>query len=391
MPMRRSLLVLIAFITPILADDVVTLSGKNVSGSITSITSTGITVKTDAGPVLTPMAQVLAVNLRAVKPLDASAKYTDVRLVDDAVFHCKEVAFEGKEVALTLFSGTVLKVPAAIVSLLREAQDRPQSAKFEEITRKRLKIDRIVVLRDGELNVLEGTLGEINVKNKTIQFKSEINANIVDIPLERLHGLVFFRTPAPGADPVCRVLDVDGNMVIATKLAHDGAKLVLTTTQGNELTLPGDVLAKLDFNMGKLTFLSDMEPAKVVEKSGIGLVNRYQQNKNLDGEPIVLGGVIYGKGLSLHAFTELEYNLGGKFKEFKAMLGVDIRTGNDSQAKVAIYCDGMEVYSGVVTPKAVVPLAIDVKNVTTLKIVVSSRNILDLHDHVSFGDARVNQ
>jgi len=393
MPIRRCLLALLAFAPAAWADEVVTLNGKNVSGSISSITANDITLKTDAGPVATPMAQILAVNLRAVKPFDPSAKFIEVHLVDNTVFHCKDVNFEDKDVALTLFSGTVVKTPlSSVVSMLRDAQDRLQAAKFEEVTRKRLKIDRIAVLRSGDLNVLEGTLGTVDAKNKTIQFTSDITKKTVEVPLEKLHGMVFYRNPAVGASPVCKVLDVDGNMVMATKLAHDGAKLVLTTTQGNELTLPADVLAKLDFNMGKLTFLSDMEPARVVEKSGIGLVNRYRRDVNLDGEPMVLNGTQpFTKGLSLHAHTELEYNLGGKFKDFKAVLGVDIRTGADSQARVAIYCDGAEVFAGDVTPKAMIPLAINVKDVTTLRIVVSSRNILDLHDHVSFGDARVSQ
>ena len=55
-------------------------------------------MKTDAGAVATPMSQVLAVNLRAVKLLDPAAKYTDVHLLDDTVIHCKDVEFQGKDV-----------------------------------------------------------------------------------------------------------------------------------------------------------------------------------------------------------------------------------------------------------------------------------------------------
>ena len=217
---------------------------------------------------------------------------------------------------------------------MRDGQNRVLARKFEEFAGKKLKRDRIAILRDGDLNVLEGTLGEVNAKDKTVQFKSEANGTLVNIPLERLHGMIFFRPDVVAEPAMCKVLDIDGNMLIASKLAHDGTKLIMTTTLGNQLTLPAEVLAKLDFNMGKLTYLSDLEPAKVIEKSGIGLVNRFRRDVNLDGEPIMLEGNTYAKGLSLHAYTELEYNLAGKYKEFKAILGVDVRTGSDSQAKV---------------------------------------------------------
>jgi hypothetical protein len=133
-----------------------------------------------------------------------------------------------------------------------------------------------------------------------------------------------------------------------------------------------------------------MQPAKVIERSGIGLVNRYRKDVNLDGEPILLDKQ-YVKGLSLHAHTELEYKLGGKYKEFKAILGVDGRSGADSQAKVTIYCDGAEQFSEIVSAKKIRPVAINVKDVGVLKIVVSSRNFLDLHDHATLAEARVSQ
>jgi hypothetical protein len=164
----------------------------------------------------------------------------------------------------------------------------------------------------------------------------------------------------------------------------------LTTSFGAKVSLKRDQLAKLDFNIGKLTFLSDLEPAKVVERSGIGLVTHYRKDANLDGEPILLEKQ-HAKGLSLHAHTELSYNLAGKYKDFKARLGVDVRTGGDSQALVTIYCDGDKRFAETVSIKASRDIALSVKDVQTLRIVVSSRNILDLHDHATLADARVSQ
>lgn len=376
---------------PLPADELRTLTGKNVTGVLASIDDTQVIVKSDAGPVVTPLSQVLAVNIRPSRPIDPGTKYSDIRLIDDTILHCTKTAFLGQDVELTLLSGAVVKLPQSfIVSLVRDAQNSNLKDKFDALAGKRIKRDRIVIVRDGELNALEGSLGDVDAKGTTIKFKSESTGTVVDVPFERLHGLVFYRTEAPAESPLCKVYDTAGNSLMAVKLAHDGMKLTVKTTFGASIVLPQDAVARLDFNLGKLTFLSDMEPAKVLERSGIGLVHRYRRDVNLDGEPILLDKQ-YGKGLSMHAYTELEYNLAGKYKELKAILGVDPRTGSDSQPKVSIYCDGVEQFSETISGKKIRPLALSVKDVGTLKIVVSSRNAFDLYDHVTLAEARVSQ
>jgi hypothetical protein len=145
--------------------------------------------------------------------------------------------------------------------------------------------------------------------------------------------------------------------------------------------------------MGKLTYLSALTPSKVVEKSGVGLPIAYRKDKNLDGEPIVLGDKAFPKGLSMHAYTQLEYNLGGKYKEFKAFLAVDPRVGSESKARVTIEADNQQLHSEEVTtatPLRQLTLTLP-KKAGRLRITVSSSNILDLHDHVTLADAKVSQ
>lgn len=389
--MRLSLAAFLLLAATLAADEVRTLGGKSITGTLAAINETEVVVKTEAGNVATPLSQVLAVNIRPAKAIEANAKYSDVRLLDDTVLHCKSAVFQGKEVELTLLSGVTFKLPLNFIgSFARDAQNAPLARKFEDLVSKRLKRDRIVILRDSELNALEGSLGDFDPKAQTVKFTSEATGTVIDLPLDRLHGFIFYRSEAPTESPICKVYDTEGNNLMALKLQHDGNRLAVTTTFGATVNLPAESLARLDFNMGKLTFLSDMVPTKIIEKSGIGLINRHRVDANLDGEPILLDKQ-YAKGLSMHAHTELEYNLGGKYKEFKAILGIDLRTGADSQPKVTIYCDGAEQFSEVITGKKVRPLALPVKDVTTLKIVVSGRNFLDLHDHVTLAEARVSQ
>lgn len=370
------------------ADELRTLGGKTLVGTLVKVGDQEIVLKTDAGMTATPLSQVLALDIRPGKGLPAGTKYAAVQLLDETVLYCDKVEYLGKEVGLTLVSGAQVKLPMNfVVWVLQGAQDAAVKKKFDEVVARKIRRDRVLILRDGELNPLEGTLGEIDPKAGTIRFDRE--GVVIPAVLNNLAGMIFFRTEAPTETPICKVHDVQGNALAAVKLAFTGSEYVVTTSFGAKVNLAQEMVSRLDFNLGKLTFLSDLDPLKVVERSGIGLITRYRKDANLDGEPIQLDRT-YTKGLSLHAHTELEYQLGGKYKQFKAVLGVDLRTGADSQALVTIWCDGEKRFSEKVSGKAR-PLALDVRDVNVLKIVVGARNFLDLHDHATLADARVTQ
>src|SRR5439155_16650918 len=132
---------------------------------------------------------------------------------------------EGNQAKLTLLSGAEVKMPLSFLTwLVQDAQDQALRKKFDELLAVKSRRDRIVILRDGELNSLEGTLGEIDAKGTSIQFKRD-GADAIPILFERLHGMIFHRTDVPTETPLCRVYDAEGNSLIATKLGFEGNTL----------------------------------------------------------------------------------------------------------------------------------------------------------------------
>ena len=391
MPRIHAALLLLALASTATADELRTLAGKSVTGSLAAITDAEIVMKTDAGPVATPLSQVLAVDVRPVKGTPP-AKFALVRLIDDSILRCTDLAFGAKDVTLTLSSGASAKLPlAAVASILRDAHDPALAKQWERFDRQNVRRDRVFILRDGELNPVEGALGDVDPQAQAVRFTRE-GAAAIALPLSRVAGLSFHRTEPPAEAPICRVVDQDGNTLAAARLAYADGTLTVTTPFGTAVPLKQEALAKLDFNLGRLTYLSDLD-AKVIASPLLGGFNPVRRDANLDGNPIVLLDKQFAKGLSTYAGVELEYPLGGKYKDFKATLGADPRIAEEGQGKVTVtvYCDGEKRLSKDVSAAETVPIAVSVKDVNTLRIVVAGPNFTPFAGHATLADARVSQ
>jgi NPCBM/NEW2 domain len=393
MPFTRSILAGFLLAAVAAADDLRTLDNKTITGSLVAVDGKEVAIRvTDGTIVTTPLDDVIALDLHPIKGIPPGTAYSDIRLVDDTVLFCAKHSIQGKTVKATLLSGQEVTLPlASVASILHGAEDTNLKKKWNALLAEKVKRDRVVIYSGGEVNDLQGTLGDADASGTTIKFRPADSDNR-DVPIANLQGMIFYRADAGDAStPVCMVYDTMGTALAATKVTVNETKVVIVTTIPElKIQCETSAIARFDYNMGKLAFLSDLVPAKVVENSAVGLIVTYRKDVNLDGEPIVLDRP-YAKGLSLHAHTELEYDLKGKYKKFTALLGIDQRVGTDSQPKVTIEVDGRTAFSQVITAKNLMPVSIDVAKANSFRIIVSSRNMFDLHDHVTLANAKLTQ
>src|SRR5262249_24119870 len=159
----------------------------------------------------------------------------------------------------------------------------------------------------------------------------------------KVQGIIFLREADPNMTPaVCKLLDTARNEVMAATVAKSKDGVAIVTPAGAKIDYPRKLIARLDYSKGKLTFLSDMEPSEIVETctEGQDSVQHYHRDNNLDGGPVRVGPTSFGKGLSLHAHTELEYDLKGEYREFKGYLGIEETIGGgDGPTTVKILGD----------------------------------------------------
>ena len=398
MPAIRSLLALLVCATLSLAEPakVRTLAGKVYEGELLSLDGAGlaIKVKEDGKDVemKVPLAEVLDIDLGVVAA--PANKYVDVELVDGTLLHCGQMSLVKGELDLKLVAGHEVKVPlSAVAYVLNNADDKNMrdewSASRQQGTR-----DFIAIKKEGVASTLEGTLNEGDAEGKTIGFEPKGTDQKVRVRLDRIHGMSFFRKREGNLeDPLCKLTDTSGNVLVVTKIAVAGGAYTFTTGAGVKLDYPSAQLAKLDFSKGKLTYLSDLDPAKVTEAPGLDGTDRFKRDKNLDGSAMRISNQAYPKGLAIPATTELVYDIGGDYKHFKALLGFDDQVGGDSNVRVVIEGDGRELFKADMkrSEKKTVPVVVDVKNVKNLRIVVSSLDLFDLGYHVNLADAKVSK
>ncbi len=379
--------------------DLHTLSGKTVSGELVGLDRQTAVVRTAAGDtVRVPVADLLQLTL---PPTEAPPKgaHTAVELTDGSVLLCSAVAVKGGTFELTMIDNVPVQVPvSAVFTILHDAHDPKLRQDWQDFLSKRGRLDMVVVRADEKLNGLEGTFGPGS--GDAIEFTPSATGQKRSVRLARAQGLIFVQKPNPDAPaPLCKLTDAVGNLLVAADVVLNADGLTVTTVSGVRVTLPdAKRLAKLDFSKGKLAYLSELTPTRqavtlATEDDDLyARFVRYRKDANLDNGPLRLGGKPYAKGIALHAGTQLTFAIGGEYKEFRAVLGVDDGVETESRVEVVIEGDGRELFRGQTSRKDPPrPLALDVRGVRDLRVSVRATGLLDLGAQAALADAKVSK
>lgn len=114
-----------------------------------------------------------------------------------------------------------------------------------------------------------------------------------------------------------------------------------------------------------------------------------------DGGPIRLAGTTYSKGLGVHAYSEITYDLTQKeYDQFSAFIGVDDEVGNSGSVVFEVYLDDvLSFQSGVLTGSSATDAVILPISAThsVLKLVVKDGGNGVGHDHADWADAKLRE
>lgn len=395
--LSAALFAVLAALTTISAGELQTLSGKKLTGELVAADQKVVVFKAATGETSVPLADVLTVDLQnKFAPIPPNTPYIEVELVDGSLFHAKTITITEKVVEITLLNDRSLKLPLnTLASVLMNAHDAGVQAGWKGVLAKKSRFDRLIVKEAGAFDIFEGSFGDGSADGKRIAFTSssggKINPRLTD---EKTGGLLF-QQRLEGAIPptLCKVTDSLRNVLVAKEHLFGAKGATITTVSGVAVTYPSSAeVVKFDYAKAKMQYLSDLKGTiETTDKDVTPLYFRDQSPEK--GVPLKLKGKeLRGLNLAVQpARTTLTFDIGGDYKELKAVVGVDDSIEYPTNAQVSIEVDGKIVYTADVKqgeePK---PVNLDVRNAKILRIsVITDR--LDLVQWVTLGDAKVSK
>lgn len=204
-------------------------------------------------------------------------------------------------------------------------------------------------------------------------------------------ALVVARKPK---GPFARVVLANGSRVAMTNPAVADGTLTGETLFGQKVELPLAAVVALDVMGANAVYLPDLKPKKVEEGGFLGVAWPWAADRSVTGSPLrvgtALGDSAADKGLGTHPRTILTYDLGGKYRRFEAVIGIDPGCAVGGRAVVKILVDGKErPVPGLGNRGPGVPVWIDVTGAKELVLVTDFGPAGGVGADVTWADARL--
>lgn len=390
------------------------LEGPSVAGRLTELSPKSLNLETSAGPQQLETSKLMWIEL----PATGSQKVTIwIDLLDGSRLHAASYTVADGKARVRLATGQSVELPTRSIHTVRFCQQSPELAtQWREITSSMATGDMIVIrktsmrtVEQGEneprtvteqaLDQHEGTLLDVTDASVTFQLEGEK----VSIPRQKLEGLVYYQ-PAKREfpPPLARLTDAAGSTWLVRNLSLAGDQLTLTSLGNVSLALPAAAMSKIDFSVGNVALLSDLEadsgtgepslslqPAAMTYK--FGRVFQVRAGPPLGASGFRIAGQIYENGLSIHSPVKLVYRVPAGFRWFYATAGVDDSIVAPGRFNLVILADGKEQLRqalGGDEKRQPLPIALDVMGVRRLAIVLESADGQDIGDQLDLCEAR---
>lgn len=370
------------------AAEVSTLKGEQHSGRLVRLDPTEAVLRVGERELRVPVRELLDVRFVSPEKATTPEHPIAVRLADDSQLIATQVTSDRGEATLTHPQLGTLRVPTKALQSIRLASgDGGLEGKWNQLFGRDSRKDLLVIRKGDVLDHLDGVIGTITPE--TVSFL--IEEDEVPVKREKVFGLIYYRRDAQSIRPAARVEFGDGESLQARSVMFDGREWKATLLSGGEVTLPAGSLRLVDFSLGKLRYLSAMEPREVRQVPYFDIVWKYREDGYLFGGPIRLGHKTYARGLSLSSGTTLKYRLGGDYRRLQAVMGIDDRARSaNGDLDVTIRGDGRKLFESHVKggdpPR---DLDLDVSGVVEVEIEIGFGGNLAIGDFLDLAEAKV--
>ena len=248
----------------------------------------------------------------------------------------------------------------------------------------------VVLLRNGDtvegsLRTLDGRTLRLDVNNKELTIERSkvavlaLNTDLVTTP------------KASGASG--RLVLRDGTRLSLTSAScKDGETLSGETPFRLAVRFPIEDVVALDILGGPAVYLSELKAKKYEHVPYLGAAWPYVVDGSVDRRDLRLGGSTFDRGIGMHTESRLTYDLGGRYRRFEALVGLDDRTGKGGTARIRVLVDGKPKdigdaeLTGHGEPRAI---RVDVSGAKELTIVAEFGERGGVQGHVDWAEARL--
>jgi hypothetical protein len=391
------------------------LEGESVRGKLTALSLTNVTIETIHGEQRLEATRLLSVEFPAKSSISKPAAW--IELMDDSKVVATAFTASAGKARCEQSSQPAIELPTRAVRTVRFHSQTPDvAAQWREITSSQPSGDLLVIRKtatrtveqgDAEprtvseqsLDQLEGTILEVTSDRVVFELEGEK----VPVRREKLEGIVFYQSAKREFAPaVARVVDASASHWLVSNLELSPDRLRATTRGGVPLEFPIATLMRIDYAVGNVAFLADLEPDSGIGELPLSLQSAAMDHKYsrlfqsrtsppLGASGFRIGGQQFENGLSLHSPVKLVYRVPQGFRTLKAVAGVDDSIVAPGRFNLVISGDGKELLRQAFSPeeqRKAVPLNIDLNGVRRITIGIESDKGQDIGDRLDLCEAR---
>jgi hypothetical protein len=250
-----------------------------------------------------------------------------------------ELSGESLRFQADLGAETELKLPLSAISLIwlatPEGTDYPDQLRRRLVTSKRSR--DTLYLRNGDtiegvLNALDTTKVELEVDKKDVAIEfGKVAAIALNTDLAR---------PPKLAGPHTQVVLANGARLTLTSGLTKLGSLRGQLAAGPGVQVRISELAALYLLNGPAVYLSELKPRQYEFEPFLGPRWPYEVDANIWRGDLRIGETVYDRGISMRATSRLTYDLGGSYRRFEALVGLDFRAAETAAAKLQVLVDG---------------------------------------------------
>lgn len=390
---------------------ILTLDGKMHRGALASWNQTSLVVATSDGSVQIPAEELLSVAF-ADRAIQEDARPM-IELVDGTQLVADRYTSSGKVATIGLqLTGALQSTPTSRVHRVEFAPlaDKLGSL-WQTLDAKDLIGDALVIRKQvdaggaTQLDFLTGVVQDISAQEVSFVW----DGDAIDVRLGKVAGVAYYRPSAdePGA-PLCWIRTKDGSTLAARTVVQQQGRLHVETVAGLKLKFASDAVAEADYSVGKLHYLSDLEPiaqrwtpyvalpegASRLAASGLPRYDGAQDGGDLVLEVVGEDGTrriqSFRKGIALRSSTELVYRVPDEMRLLVAQAGIHPNARAHGHVTLEIYADRSLVWEGEVAggepPQSI---EASIAGARRLRIVVGYGDNLDYGDQLHLVEARM--